>query len=442
MKDNSIDTSILVEDFKKYGSVRGNEIFMDGQKIGELKDKKDSIKQLSKEEVKSALGTIYGQIVEVLKEYLDLKEDYYHLIAIWIIGTYLHKNFNTYPYLFFNAMKGSGKTRTLKLIEALSYNGLMATSIRESVLFRLPQETTLILDEFEGLGKKENQPVREILNACYKKGTKIFRMKKVKVDGQEDYVADAFEPYKPICMANIWGMEEVLGDRSITLILEKSNRKDVTMLIEDFDENLQIKYIKNGFSSILVQLCSFWNVDRYTKRWNLWLKSYIKYITTQTTQTQHNTESTLEDQDFNLIFKKIYDEDIVGRDLELFLPLLLIANFIGEDVFNKILKVASDLNKEKRVDQMYESRDMMLYDFVAQYPEWSQFRSIKELVDHFKNFLQYDDRDDHWLTNKWFGKALKRLDLVLDKKRLPSGMFVRLNSPKAEEKITFLKGEK
>ncbi|KKK91466.1 hypothetical protein LCGC14_2712680 [marine sediment metagenome] len=67
-------------------------------------------------------------IIKILKNYLDLREDYYPIVAIWIIGTYLHKQFQSFPYLFFNAMKGSGKTRTLGLISWLQKNGALQKS--------------------------------------------------------------------------------------------------------------------------------------------------------------------------------------------------------------------------------------------------------------------------------------------------------------------------
>ena len=58
--------------------------------------------KLTTEEMKLILGTVYEKIIEVLKQYCDLKEEYYPVVATWIIGTYLHKSFNTYPYLFIN----------------------------------------------------------------------------------------------------------------------------------------------------------------------------------------------------------------------------------------------------------------------------------------------------------------------------------------------------
>ena len=83
---------------------------------------KDSSIDLEEEQekIQSQLQRCYENIEHLLREYCDLNEDYYSIISLWIIGTYFHKNFPTYPYLFFNAMKGSGKTRTMNLIISLS----------------------------------------------------------------------------------------------------------------------------------------------------------------------------------------------------------------------------------------------------------------------------------------------------------------------------------
>src|SRR3989344_7161905 len=62
------------------------------------------------------LTSCYQKIIDVLKYYSDLDDDYYSLISLWTMGTYLHKQFSSYSYLFFNAMKGSGKSRLLKMI--------------------------------------------------------------------------------------------------------------------------------------------------------------------------------------------------------------------------------------------------------------------------------------------------------------------------------------
>lgn len=411
-------------------------------------------KKITKEEIdnlKIILGETYEHILTELHEYCDLKEDYYHLVATWIIGTYLHDSFNTYPYLFINAMKGSGKTRLLKLIAAMSRNGDVMGSPTEAVLFRIPKETTLCIDEFEGVLRKGNEGVREMLNACYKKGMKVRRMKKKNTPDGTEMVVEDFEPYKPICLANIWGMEEVLGDRCITAILEKSSRNDVMRIIEDFNEKSMIIHIKSSLSTNLVQLCSFFGEKGYIYKWNKYVKSKYTAPTTLNTFTTQTTETTLykeknakscevsEFEDMLEMFNKIDETGINGRNLELFFPLLIIGDFIGDRVFNEILGVAARLTKEKREEEMVESKDIALIEFVSQLEKDGNFRTIKWITGSFRSYLGDDQPDEIWLNTRWVGRALKRLNLIIDKRRMRDGIEVTLAVDKAKDKIKYLK---
>ena len=194
---------------------------MEIEKAGDLNLKAEEIK---KENFKKLIHSTYDKIVEILREYVDMREDYYTIVALWIIGTYFHKQFSTYPYLFFNAMKGSGKTRILNLISNLAWNGKHLISLSEAVLFRTASESTFCIDEFERIGGKDKQALRELLNAGYKKGMGVERSRKITYQNQkfggEKYKIEKYELYCPIAMANIWGMEEVLADRCIILTLE------------------------------------------------------------------------------------------------------------------------------------------------------------------------------------------------------------------------------
>ena len=131
----------------------------------------ETIEKLTREETKEKLLECYETIKKILKHYLDMNEDYYSLIAIWILGTYWHNDFSSYPYLYFNAMRGSGKSRALKLITRLSKDGQVMASPTEAVLFRT--NGTIGIDEFEGVANKDKNSVRELLNGAYKKGIKM-----------------------------------------------------------------------------------------------------------------------------------------------------------------------------------------------------------------------------------------------------------------------------
>lgn len=398
------------------------------------------------EESKEKFRKCYEDVKEVLNYYMDMPEKLVDITTLWIIGSYLHQSFNTYPFLFVNATKGSGKTRLLRLISHLAYkgNGQVLRGLTESVFFRTPKGHTLTLDEMESIGSKNKSELREYLNASYKRGGVVKRMKKIRDKGDEKYEIETFEPYKPIAMANIWGMEEVLGDRCINLILQKSNNPAKTKIIEDFEESETINSIKRTLEEIQCSLCSVVKVKKYIEGWNNYIKELYNYTTTYTTLLTHTTETTLTTQiNDEYIYREINKSEIEGRNLELFFPLLITSYLINKDCFKESLIIFQDMSKTRIEDELSESKDVSLIDFVSRQPQNLNFIQVAEITRNFKAYLgNIDDEDDRWLNSRWVGRALKRLNLVLDKRRVASGNEVTLNVAEAKKKIQMFSQEK
>jgi hypothetical protein len=380
---------------------------------------------------KNELVEVYSLINEVLKEFVDTSEENYTILSLWILGTWFHSYFESYPYLFINAMKGSGKTRLLKLIKELSCNGDMLASLTDAVLFRTTG--TLCIDEFESVGSKEKSSLRELLNTAYKKGGKVKRVRKKKTLNGEEQIIDEFLTYRPIAIANIWGMDEVIADRCFSIILEKSTNKITTRKVENFSTNQKIIKIKEklglllGISSEKCCLCYVVSSQNIYTDWN----TYIDNNNTNNTNTPNNTNNTKQ----HTFFDKIWNSEINGRNLELSFALLELAEDIG--IFNKTLEVITKLISGKKEEDIYEGRDVMFFDFVSKMEE-KEWYKIKELTYHFRESIEYDE-EDKWLNEKWMGRALKRLLLLLDSKRTSQGREVVLNIQKAQEKIKMFK---
>lgn len=437
-----------------------------------------------KETDKEKLIEIYYKINFIIEKYMDIPEENKIFISLWIIGTHLHEEFEAYPYLFLNAMRGSGKTRLLKIISALSANGQMLASLRESTLFRTTG--TLCIDEFEGVGKKDKNELRELLNAGYKKGIGVIRMKKTrkkimneegKEQTEETQEAEFFDPYRPIAMANIWGMEEVLQDRCISLTLEKSDNPLFIKLIEDFAQNSDFLEIKELFKLYLgvfsvvkknidtnpitpnlgtldvngqnkCRLCRFGTAKNIYTDWNNFILSKYKVstLTTLHTLTTLTTLTTLfdgkkEKNDDKEFFSKIEESGIDGRHLELLMPLFFISKEIGDELFNKVLLISKKVTEERKEDEMCESKDVALFDYVSRQEE-IDWHSLTGLVAGFRNFTgEESEREDMWLNEKWMGRALKRLNLIIDRRRLNTGREITLNIKKAEEKLKIFRNK-
>jgi len=378
------------------------------------------------EEKKDKLITAYKNIIDLLQKYCDLNPDYYPLIAIWIIGSYAHHDFESYPYLFLNAMRGSGKSRTLRLVTDLSKEGDVQTSMTEAVLFRT--NGTLGIDEFESVGRKGKENLRELLNASYKKGTKVKRIKERRTPEGIVREVESFDVYRPIIMANIWGMEEVLGDRCITLILERSNNPKIIRLAEIWKSEKIFQKTKEILESVV--MCSSVVVGKCYQEWNNFVTSNnTTNITTTNTTTTHN---------YTKLFKMVNLMELDGRSLELCLPLLVISWEISEVVFRQLHTILQNMLKEKKDEQFAESRDISFIDYVSQETEVNWI-FVKDVTRRFKEFLQYESEDDNWLNIKWVGQALNRLKLRRSHKRDRGGMKVVLDIDKAQQKIKMFK---
>ena len=380
-------------------------------------------KELQEREAKDKLKEAYWLLIKILNKYLDLKPEYYDIIALWILGTYFHKQFITYPYLFLNAMKGSGKSRALKLITYLSYNGELMNSISESVLFRTAENHMIGIDEAEHIGSKEKNALRELLNSAYKQGAKVKRAFKVKGKEREGYQIEEFNVFCPVALANIWGMDEVLGDRCLTLILEKSAKKEITRMIELFDFDEDIKKFKE-----FVEFCRVISVKGgiiYINKALGWNDYINKYLPNSTTILTLPNTTTLYQNEF---YEKVWRTSLDGRYLELFLPLYILADDLG--YLDEIIRISEQIVIEKKEEDVMEARDISLLNFISTYQETGDFILMKELTAKFKEL-----EEEEWINSKWFGRALRRLGLVKKKRKVQGRVEVILNFDKAKEKI-------
>jgi len=377
------------------------------------------------EQLKKDLYEAYMNINDLLRKYCDLKEEDYPIITSWIVGTYFHEKFESYPYLFLNAMKGSGKTRTLKLITDLSHEGEILIQPTEAVLFRT--NSTLGIDEAEGIARKGMENLRELINGCYKKGSKVKRMKQKKTETGTEQVVEEFNIYRPLALANINGMENVLGDRCINIILERSDNKRIVKLAENWKEEEIFKKTKE-----LLEKCRVCSVDVAAELYTEW-NNYVTHTYTLYTIYNNYTNYT----NYTKLFKDLNLMDLTGREVELCLPLLFITWIISEKVYKPLHSALNGYMGERKKEQFDESMDIMLIDMVSQELE-NIWLTSKDILNKYLEFTQLDDKDNE-LNSLWMGIALKRLNLIKEKKRGSGGMRYILNLKKAQEKIKMFK---
>ena len=340
---------------------------------------------------------LFISIKKIFKKYIDTSELNYNLFTLWTLGTHFHNQFETYPLLLLNARKGSGKTRTLKLISSLSEggDGSISTSVTETYLFRHPSGA-VFFDEMESVSSKQKTALRETINSVYKKGNKIVRYTEKKLDGENKYVEECFYPFYPLGLANINGFGDVLADRSLQLVIQRSS-KSQTKLIEDFSTNKDILKLKEKLLNLNIEI-----PEGIFTEWN----------------------NFVEDKKFNEKLKKLFDiisnTELSARPLELFFPLFLVAERFG---VLKELIISSKEYMDQQEGEYVDSIDDLLQDFMDK-QTYSGFNPLSRLLGDFRNSLENPDES---VNSKWLGNALKRLGLVRRKKMLNGRVQIELN---------------
>jgi hypothetical protein len=219
---------------------------------------------------------------------------YYDFLTLWVMATYHFRLYDAFGYIFLSAVKGSGKTQALQIVEWLAFNAKKGDAVTEAGLKRLvnANSCTLINDEAERLKKKSEKDesnLLEIWNGGYKKSGRAILVNK------ESLSVEEYCTYSPKALANTMGLDNVLEDRCITLYCQKDIRK-IPQLIED-KQRRRIAELRN-----MLYCFSLENIEGIAE-----IKESIERV-----------------------------EELSGREWELWQPVLVLAKFL--DSFNVVEK--------------------------------------------------------------------------------------------------------
>ena len=373
------------------------------------KEVKEEVKQATEEQkeeiiqkfLPDELPRYFKNLKSILKKWVDMPEEEIDIVTLWIIGTYFHKQFSSYPYLYFNATKGSGKTRIMNIIANLSKSGKLQGSMTEAVLFRTASENTMCIDEAENINAKGREGTKLLLNSAYKRGMMVQRMtKKKNKEGDESQEVEEFPMYCPISIANIWGLDNTLEDRCITLILEKSSNPKITRLQEDFKYDKDFVQFRGGLKRITDQ--DYWFENGSEDLFGDVKEEWNKFVRGEGLKGK-------KEKKYSELFKKI-DTGIEGRNLELFFPMFIIANLCGTNVLDDLIEFSKDKVKERREQDREENPDVKILAYIEQCG-FMDYVGTSKLLEGYRLFHQIPD-SDKWINSRWFGRGLRRLKLV------------------------------
>ena len=309
------------------------------QKKEELKIKFNSIpffipKRWKLENTKSFLDGRSEEIspkklIEKIKsqyiKYLAIRNDtWYSIHALWDIGTYIYQAFEAYPFLELRGIAGTGKTKSMTVSSYISFNGgQIMVNPSEATLFREKDEIrgTSYFDEAEKLWvlnkftKQYEGDVRtELINASYTKEGKIPRQEKI----GNKFITKWYSPYGPTQLGSIAGLHGATETRAITRITTKSSNEDNRGEMEPTE-------------------------DRKSPIWEEIRDECYRFGLTYWKDVQ------------NLYLNFPKDTGLKRRDLQIWKPLLSIAKFISEDLFEEIVNFARDATQRRTEDLLHKT---------------------------------------------------------------------------------------
>ena len=329
---------------------------------------------------------LYLQIRKKLDHYFEFSDETTQdIITLWGIGTYFFHRFPAYPYLFINGVKRTGKSKLLLFLKQITHNGLMSSSVTTASLHRAIESlrSTLLIDEHEFFSYKNKlserqQELRAALLDGYRVGSEAL-----KVEGDKTKTVNTYATYSPKALGNIAGLDDVLEDRCIYILMERAlgYQRDTELSLEDPEwvdirNKLHRFYLENAS---VVSAVSAVSVD--------------------------------------------IPEGINSRERLLWVPIFTMAKFFeGEGISGLTEKLSTYARKSSNIRQVEEGETnelTLIHALVKEVKEtrWYSTSKIREA------FVCQCDRDDptDWVNNKFIGRLMKRVGLQ-EKRRLSRGM--------------------
>jgi hypothetical protein len=186
---------------------------------------------------------LYQMVRCFIHKYVGLSEFFEKLSAYYVLFTWLYDRFDTLPYLRVIGDYGTGKSRFLHTVGAISYKPAFASGATTvSPIFRIIDKYrgTLILDEADYKYSGADAEIIKILNCGYQKGFPVIRSELRK----NEYEPIPYNVYCPKLIATRERFsDKALESRCLTEVMDYNWRHDIpSILPENFwDEAIELR---------------------------------------------------------------------------------------------------------------------------------------------------------------------------------------------------------
>lgn len=344
----------------------------------------------SAETVKGFLsGDLVGDLTQtfwaihgLLKQYVDFDdEDTYVFLTAWIMGTYLYPLFNYYPYIHFTGTKNVGKSKTMKLMSLVCFNGTMSVSISTASQFRIIEalRPTLFMDESEDLKDRAASDRRAVLLGGYEAGSSVIRTEREK----DTFKAKRMGNYGPRAFASIEGLDDTLASRTVQITMQRSYNEEI--------KQREISLRDPKFQEIRDQLFLFALTEGYKVK-----AAYEKM--------ERPAKVEFGDREFNL-----------------YRPLLAIAEATGDPkVVDSLIRFANEGYRRKIAEHNATAPENVLLRYLLETVNEDGWHRSDDIHAGFVKFIKESGFDlNTAITKAYMGGLVKKLGLISESKRSP-----------------------
>jgi len=312
---------------------------------------------------------VFSKVKKPYEDFCFFREPtWYKVNALLDMDTYCFSLFDTFPIKEERGLQGTGKTKCMKVSKNISCN---ATEIMinpsEATLFRETHDKrpTKYIDEAEKLftikkGQVESDSRVELINGSCSRGSVIPRMEKI----GNRFVCVYYQVFSPTRIGSIKGLFGATEDRTITQIHTRSPDNDARGETEPDDNNPEWIILRDYLY--------------------LFTLKYWKKI-----EDAYRNESLYKD----LKLKK--------RDLQIWKPLLALAEVINHELFLEINTFAEKISLQRREDFITEdSWDFKILKIVLEKLESGEnMIRPKEIKEKYKQkYSEESERSPHEKT--------------------------------------------
>ncbi len=320
----------------------------------------------------------------------------YDFMSVYVISTYFYQLFQAFPLLVFLGPKQSGKSLNLQILEHLAFNAMLITDPTPAVIYRAIEELspTLLLDEIESLASRKEYAgsFMSILRASYKR-IDVPRMEEKKEGG---FKLKLFHAFGPKVISTIQGVEDVLANRSIIINLIRRRSED-TPFYKNTDPAMEEEKWRELRNQLYLLILTRW-----------------KELDALIIPTMRELEHT-----------------VTNRELELWTPILSIANWIdrqredrNRSLFTRLLDMIQEKIKERKLIEKEANQTVLVLQALRALmkdegePKWISNYEIKEQLEKFYSEPQ------GWMNETWIGKLMTQIGVTKSSRRIFKSEFI------------------